>query len=352
MNGPASDPPTVTVLMTVYNGLPYLREAVESVLNQTFSDFELLLVDDASTDGSVDCIRSYGDPRIRLVCNSKNVGQAGAMNKGLALARGEYIARLDQDDVCVPDRLQRQVDFLKAQAGTAGVGSWQICIGPDGRKIGFEPGASDLAAGNFGTFAGLLWTQATPVGHPTVMVRRKIFAVAGGYEKAFAPTEDYALWTRLALNRRRLGVIPEPLVKIRIHPRQQSAEKLQIQRSKGVQAHQRFIAAFCTAEENPEEISAFLRMDEACWARFRTGPEVRRVLFMHDQVMDRARRSWKLSRKEELSFRRRANLARNDRNFHGQFRHHRRPSAVLRLVRASRFETGWTARLHVSWRRR
>lgn len=307
MNGPASDSPRVTVLMTVYNGLPYLREAIESVLGQTFSDFELLVVDDASTDGSVACIRSYEDPRIRLVCNSKNAGQAGAMNQGLGLARGETIARLDQDDVCAPDRLRRQVEFLQARPDLASAGSWQVCIGPDGRKIGFEPGASDLAGGNFGTFAGLLWTQATPVGHPTVMIRRKILADAGGYEEAFAPTEDYALWTRLALARRGLGVIPEGLVKVRIHPRQQSAEKLQLQRKKGIQAHQRFIASFCGGQENPEEISAFLRMDEACWARFRSSSEVRRLFALLDRVMERASSSWKLSAKEKGSFRRRVN---------------------------------------------
>ncbi len=307
MNGPVSDAPRVTVLMTVYNGLPYLREAIESVLAQTFSDFELLVIDDASTDGSVACIRSYADPRIRLVCNTQNAGQAGAMNQGLALARGETIARLDQDDVCVPDRLRRQMEFLQARPELAGVGSWQICIGPDGRKIGFEPGASDLAGGDFGTFAGLLWTQATPVGHPTVMIRRQVVSDAGGYEEAFAPTEDYALWTRLALARRGLGVIPDGLVKVRIHPRQQSAEKLQVQREKGMLAHQRFIASFCGGQENPEEISAFLRMDEACWTRFRSTSEVRRLFGSLDRVMERASNAWKLSSKETASFRRRVN---------------------------------------------
>lgn len=307
MSAPVSDAPRVTVLMTVYNGLPYLREAVESVLNQTFSDFELLVIDDASTDGSVACIRSYGDPRIRLVCNSRNAGQAGAMNQGLALARGETIARLDQDDVCLPDRLRRQVEFLQARPDLAGAGSWQVCIGPDGRKIGFEPGASDLAGGDFGTFAGLLWTQATPVGHPTIMIRRQVISDAGGYEETFAPAEDYALWTRLALARRGLGVIPDGLVKVRIHPRQQSAEKLQVQRDKGMQAHQRFIAAFCAGQENPEEISAFLRMDEAGWVRFRSSSEVRRLFASLDRVMERASNSWKLSSKEKGSFRRRVN---------------------------------------------
>ncbi len=305
MNGPASDPPAVTVLMTVYNGLPYLREAIESVLNQTFTDFEFLIIDDASTDESAACIRSYKDPRIRRVCNSKNAGQADALNQGLAIARGETIARLDQDDVCLPNRFQRQLDFLKARPDLAGAGTWLIYIGPDGRKIGFEPGASDLPAGNFGTFAGLLWTQATPVGHPTVMIRRRILQEMGGYEQAFAPAEDFALWTRLGLSRQHMGVVPEPLVKARIHPRQQSVEKKEVQRAKGMQAHQRFIAAFCGTQENPEEISTFLRMDEICWVRFRSGSDVRRLLSALERTMARACRRWNLSPIEEASFRRR-----------------------------------------------
>src|SRR3972149_6665359 len=99
----------VTVLMAVYNGLPYLRQAIESVLTQSFTSFELLVVDDASSDGSVACVRSFNDPRVRLVCNERNLRQTASLNRGLELARGEYIARLDQDDLCAPDRLEKQV---------------------------------------------------------------------------------------------------------------------------------------------------------------------------------------------------------------------------------------------------
>lgn len=300
MQAPKS--PRVTVLMTAHNGLPYLPHAIDSVLRQTFSDFEFLTIDDASTDGSADCIRSYPDPRIRLVCNPKNVGQAKALNQGLALARGEYVARLDQDDLCRPDRLQRQVDFLDAQSDPAGVGSWHDCIGADGRRIRLEPGASDLPQGGFGTLIGLLLTQATPVGHPTVMYRRRIIAEAGGYDHNFAPSEDYALWTRLALARYSLGMIPEALVMVRIHPRQQSAEKLLLQRMKTAQAHQQLVAAFCTFQEKPQEIGCLLRMDEEIWKMFPSSSQIRGALQALHRFMENLRRSLNLSPEEYVRF--------------------------------------------------
>src|SRR3989304_1437348 len=96
--------PLVTVLMTVYNGLPYLREALESILVQTFTDFEFLIIDDASTDASVDWIRSYNDPRIRVECDDSSMGQAASLKRGLTVSRGRSIARLDQGGIKVSDR--------------------------------------------------------------------------------------------------------------------------------------------------------------------------------------------------------------------------------------------------------
>ena len=105
--------------MPVYNGLPYLPHAIESVLDQTFTDFEFLIINDASTDDSFACIRSYKDPRIRLVCNETNLGQTRTLNKGLELAQGPFIARLDQDDIAYPKRLAKQVAYLDANPEVA-----------------------------------------------------------------------------------------------------------------------------------------------------------------------------------------------------------------------------------------
>ena len=105
----------VTVLMPVYNGTRYLREAIDSILKQTFEDFEFLIIDDASTDESANVILSYSDKRIRFVQNESNVGQVRCQNIGLDLARGKYIARLDQDDSSLATRLHRQVDLMESE---------------------------------------------------------------------------------------------------------------------------------------------------------------------------------------------------------------------------------------------
>ncbi len=115
--------PRVTVLMSVYNGEKYLREAIDSILNQTFKDFEFLIIDDGSTDSSADIIRSYTDFRIRLIQNEKNIGLTRSLNKGLKLAKGEYIARMDVDDISLPIRFEKQVSFLDKYEDVKLVGS-------------------------------------------------------------------------------------------------------------------------------------------------------------------------------------------------------------------------------------
>ena len=104
--------PLVTVLMPVYNGEKYLAEAIESVLNQTFADFELLIIDDCSSDNSVEIIQSYNDNRLKLIINEENIGQSKTLNKGIEFAKGKYIARLDQDDLSYKERLQIQIEKI------------------------------------------------------------------------------------------------------------------------------------------------------------------------------------------------------------------------------------------------
>ncbi|SVC41049.1 uncharacterized protein METZ01_LOCUS293903, partial [marine metagenome] len=108
-----SNLPLITVLMPVYNGAKYLNEAIDSILNQTFQNFEFIIIDDGSTDDSVKIIKSYDDNRIRLVENRNNLGQSETLNKGLSLTRGKYIARMDQDDISMPERLKKQFEFME-----------------------------------------------------------------------------------------------------------------------------------------------------------------------------------------------------------------------------------------------
>ena len=128
--------PAITVLMSVHNGLPFLAEAVSSVLAQTFFDFEFLILDDASTDGTADYLRTLSDPRVRVITLAENIGLTAALNRGLREARGEFIARQDADDVSHPRRLELQFGFLKTNPACAVVGSQAWLADARGRSLG------------------------------------------------------------------------------------------------------------------------------------------------------------------------------------------------------------------------
>ena len=131
--------PLVTVLMPVYNGEKYLKEAIESILNQTFKDFEFLIINDGSTDNSVKIIQSFNDLRIRLIHNESNIGLIKTLNKGLKLSNGKYIARMDCDDVSLPKRLSVQINFMEKHPEIGVCGSWVKIIGLEQKFINKYP---------------------------------------------------------------------------------------------------------------------------------------------------------------------------------------------------------------------
>lgn len=282
--------PRATVLMAVYNGLPYVAEAIDSVLRQTFQDFELVIIDDASTDESVACIRRSPDPRIRLWVNPRNRGQAGSLNEGLARARAPYVARLDQDDVCLPGRLQRQVALLDARPDVAVVGTLMAGMDAGGRHTVVMGRTLD----NYGAFVGSLLLELTPVCHPSVMFRREIVASVGGYDESFAPAEDVELWTRLALRRQTAYVIPELLMRSRMHERQQSVTQAAVQRRQIRRAQQRLIGALYAGEDR-RGVSRLLSMDTAFWAEYRSREALVRVCTTLKDLLKTIRIELKLS---------------------------------------------------------
>lgn len=261
--------PRVSVVMTVYNGLPYLREAVDSVLAQTLRDIELVAVDDASTDGSTAYLQGCRDPRLRLHRNERNLGQTRSLNLGLQMARAPSVARLDQDDIALPDRLRRQVEVLDRRPEVAVVGTWMREMDERGRLGGRLGRCID----NYGTLIGCLLVGVGPLCHPSVMYRRRVVVEAlGGYDEAFAPAEDFELWTRMALQRHRAVVMPEPLTLYRVHEGQQSARKLAVQRQQVRLAQERFVAAWCPSQQL-HAVSAILAGDGAVWDRRASTPE-------------------------------------------------------------------------------
>ncbi len=185
-----SNAPPVTVLLTVYNDLRYLPAAVESVLSQTFSDFEFIIINDGSTDGCSDYLGAVDDGRLRVLTNARNEGLTVSLNRGLEAARGRYVARMDADDLCRPDRLARQVEFLESHPQAGIVGSSRQLIDEQGHAVGIAHAAqSDLA---------IRWKclLGNPFAHPAVMLRKSVVDRHGlRYESYRA--EDYELWTRL-----------------------------------------------------------------------------------------------------------------------------------------------------------
>lgn len=278
--------PRVTVLMTVYNGLPYLAEAIESVLAQTFQDFELVIIDDASTDGSVACIRHYTDPRIRLWVNAKNLGQARSLNEGLSHARASYIARLDQDDVCLPRRLEKQVAQLDARPNVAVVGTLMAGMDANGRQTV----VMGRTLNDYGAFIGSLLLELCPLCHPSVMFRREVVTLLGGYDESFVPAEDVELWTRLALRRHTAYVIPELLMRSRIHQGQQSITNASLQQQNVRRAQQRLIEAWHPGEER-RGISLLLGMDMALWDECRSQEALVRICASFKEMLTTIRTS-------------------------------------------------------------
>jgi hypothetical protein len=199
--------PKVSVLMSVYNAERHVGEAIESILGQTFRDFEFAIFDDGSTDGTSEILRGFDDERIMLVENDENIGLTRSLNRGLRLARGEYIVRLDADDVALPERLEKQVQFLDTHPDVGLLGCAVEYIDPQGRTLGFQRVYREeldklLAYHN--------WFH-----HSATAFRRECLDRVGSYREAFRYAQDYDLWLRI-LEQYGVACMPEPLVKIRL----------------------------------------------------------------------------------------------------------------------------------------
>jgi len=206
-----SDSPVVTVLLPARDPrMDFFRATVTSVLAQTFSDFELLVVDDSTTGDAEAWLAAIGDRRIRHVrANARSLAEA--LNRGLELARAPLVARLDTDDVCMPDRLQTQVDFLSANISVAVVGSRIEVIDENDAVIGrrlLPLAHSDIAAA---------LRRYNCMSHPAVMFRKDVVLRAGGYATGMV-AEDYDLWCRMVVAGERFANIERPLIRYRFHP--------------------------------------------------------------------------------------------------------------------------------------
>ncbi len=213
--------PRISVVMTVFNGELFLKEAIESILGQSFKDFEFIIVDNASTDQTKAIVGSYKDPRIIFIENNKNLGQTKALNIGINKSRGELIARMDADDISLKERFEIQYDFLKKNPDVGLLGSWHEEVSEDGRHLKFfklptnfiEIKCNLMSPGELGSYC---------ISHPTVVIKRSALEEVGLYDENHY-AQDYDLWVRIC-RKYKVANIDRFLVKHRISRKQQTQE--------------------------------------------------------------------------------------------------------------------------------
>lgn len=200
--------PLVSVVMSVYNDESYVAKSIDSILNQTFEDFEFIIVDDGSTDGTRDVIDRYNDDRIFLIENKENIGLTRSLNNALEHSSGRYVARQDADDISRIDRLERQLSYLDRHPSVAMVGSGAILVDETGNRLErripvMEPTLEDLL-------------QKNRFVHGSVLLRSDVLEEVGGYDEYFETVQDYDLWLRIA-DRYPVRNHPAPLYSLRVH---------------------------------------------------------------------------------------------------------------------------------------
>jgi glycosyltransferase involved in cell wall biosynthesis len=239
--------PKVSVLMPVYNSAKYLHKSIESILNQSYEDFEFLIFDDGSTDESLQIISSFRDLRIKIFSSTRNLGHVFHLNRGILLSKGQYIARMDSDDISHHERFKKQVDFLDNHSDVDILGTWYQEFGARKRFIRQPLDDSDIRLKHL--FLGCA------LAHPSVMMRRNIFTQNDLlYEAQKYPTEDYWLWIRSGLVTR-FSNIPQALLYYRVHSKQISQRRHAEQIGKASAAQIFFVSQILNRQPSDAEIA-------------------------------------------------------------------------------------------------
>lgn len=240
--------PTISVILPVYNGEKYLRSAVESILTQTYPDFELILINDGSTDGSGEILDSFQDERIRRIDHSHNQGLISSLNEGITLAGGEYLARMDADDISLPARFERQLAYLQAHPR----------VGVLGNQVRFLDEKLDETVWEYHYPSGhseIAWKMMfmNIIPHPAVMLRRDILPQGLVYDPDYPTAEDYELWTRLIF-KTEFANLDEVLLHYRRHAETVSEQKKLIQLETTLRIRRQYISAAAGIELSNEQM--------------------------------------------------------------------------------------------------
>lgn len=247
--------PVASILMPVFNGEKFLAESINSVLAQTWMDFEFIIIDDGSTDNSLEIIRSFSDPRIRLLCNEVNSGLIFTLNKGILQAKGKYIVRHDCDDLMRPDRLRLQISLLEENPGVVLVGSWLQLIDENGVPAGrWRYPETDI---------GIRWAQLfnSAVSHPSAVYRAEVIQKLGGYDPDFLHAEDYELWARMSMQGK-VANIGKFLVDYRVHPESVTSKYSESQLQTRVTIAAKNIADCVGCQLDTKNIKLLIQMEQ------------------------------------------------------------------------------------------
>lgn len=286
--------PLITVLMTVYNGMPYLPLAIDSILNQTISNFKFVIINDCSTDRTRDIIKSYNDTRIQVIDNDKNIGQTKSLNKGLEYVETDLVARMDADDISHPRRLEHQVNYLNEFQDIAVVGTSVRMIDPSGKVIRkYQFPERDIV---------LRWLQLfdSPVACGAAVFKKSIvWDKLKGFDSSVRYAQDWELWSRVLPNNK-MANVPKMLLDVREHPDSSSIssnnivleEKFQINRLNPVRVlgihndsdewYQKVDTLLSNHITNPKDritvINTFFRRFCELYPNVSENPEVLRIL--------------------------------------------------------------------------
>ena len=227
--------PEISVIMSVYNGETYLREAIESVINQTFKNWELVIINDCSTDSTSEILTEFAlaDERIKVHTNEVNLKLPASLNKAISLSLGKYIARMDADDICLADRFEKQYRFMEENEDVA-LSSCRFMTVKNGVYMsGGAGGRCDNAA------IRAMLLVANPILHPGVIAKADIMKKFN-YDTTLTCTEDLELWTRMAMENQKIAILPECLLIYRLHDKQITSTTLKRQHTEVLEIQQKY----------------------------------------------------------------------------------------------------------------
>jgi len=230
--------PAISVIMSVYNGETYLEEAIESVRNQTFKNWELIVINDCSTDSTAKILEDFllKDERIKVHTNEVNLRLPASLNKAISLSAGKYIARMDADDICLPERLEKQYKFMEENSDVA-LSSCRFMTVKNGV---YMSGGAGGRCDNQALRAMLL--VANPILHPGVIAKAEVMK-SFCYDTTHTCTEDLELWTRMAMAEQKIEILPECLLIYRLHDKQITSTTLERQHTEVLKIQEKYYGA-------------------------------------------------------------------------------------------------------------